>query len=203
MLRVMQDFGHQQYHVLQQNVVFNLGQPPLHVGSPISTVFLFYYCTILLFYYFALFYFYLFHSTYSTAAGRGRCLGLAARDAKKFLHRGQPLLDVGLVLPRTTTYYHVLPCTITYYHVLPRTNTYYQVLPRIAAERNSCISGSHPGPPLHVGYCFAILLFTPHTVLPRPMSGVGGPRCKKNLASRTATLRCRPRATAYYSTNRT
>ena len=105
------------------------------------------------------------------------------------------------VLPRTTTYYHVLPRTTTYYHVLPHTTTYYHVPPRTTAKHNFCISGSHPCMSALLFYCSTSLLFyyfTPHTVLPRPMFGVGGPRCKKVCASRTATLRCRPRTTTYY-----
>ena len=111
------------------------------------------------------------------------------------------------ILPRTTTYYHVLPRTTTYQHVLPRTNTHYHVLPCTIAQakRSFCISGSHPCMSALLLYCFTILLFyfTPHTVLPRPMFGVGGPRCEKNFASRAATLLCRPRTTYYHVLPRT
>ena len=128
----------------------HLGQPPLHVGSPILlfcnfTILLFYYSTILL----------------QIQYCRGRCLGMAARDANKFS-----------------------------FHVLPRTT----------AERSFCISDSHPCmsallfyySTILLFYCFAILRFydftillfyhfTPDTVLPRPMFGVGSPRCKNSF----------------------
>ena len=186
-------------HILQQNVVFASRAATLACRPSYSTVLLLYYFAISL------------HIQYC----RGRCLGLAARDAKKCLHRGQPLLDVGLVLPRTTTYhhvllyvlprtttyYHVLPRTTTYCHILPRTTTYYRALPRtttyyqvlthtthvlprtiVQAERSFCISGSHLAcRPSRSTFYYLLFHFTPHTVLPRPMFGVGGPRCKKNL----------------------
>ena len=95
------------------------------------------------------------------------------------MQKKQPPLHVGLVLPRTT------------------------------AERSFCISDSHPCMSALLFYYFTILLFyyftillfyyftillfyyfTPDTILPRPMFGVGRPRCKKKLA-------CRP---AYYFT---
>ena len=69
------------YHVLQQNVVFASRTANLACRPSYSTVLLFYYFTISL----------------QIQYCRGRCLGLAARDAKKF-----------------STYYHVLPHTTTY-----------------------------------------------------------------------------------------
>ena len=107
-----------------------------------------------------------------TCTKAGRHAGLAARDAKK----NQPPLHVGLVLPRTT------------------------------AEHSFCISDSHPCMSALLFYCTALLFYyfivyyftiTPDTVLPRPMFGVGRPRCKNKFAFRTATLACRP---AYYFT---
>ena len=97
---------------------------PCALGPPIL---LFYYFSILPFYVFTVV---LFDSTYSTAAPM---FGVRCPRCKKVLHRGQPLLDDGLILLTTTYYhllYHILPRTTTYYHVLPRTTTYYLVLPR-------------------------------------------------------------------------
>ena len=159
----------------------------------------------------------------------GRHAGLAARDAKKFLHRGQPLLDVAHVGPAILLFYCFTILLLYYFTprtvlprpmfgvggprckknlhrgqpdvglVLPRTTTYYHA-PRTTAERSFCISGSHPCISALLFYCFTILLFynftfllfyyfTQHTVLPRPMFGVGCPRCKKGFASRAAILR--------------
>ena len=57
----------------------------------------------------------------------------------------------------------------------PRCKKAFHVLPRTTAERSFCISDGQP--------CMSALVllfyyFTPDTVLPRPMFGVG-PRCKK------------------------
>ena len=103
---------------------------------------------------------------------RGRCLGLAARDAKKQFASRTATLECSYI-------------TILLYY-------YFTLL---------------------LFYYFTILL-APDTVLPRPMFGVGRPRCKKKIhvlprttkyttyyhvlqqnvvfASRTATLACRP-----------
>ena len=80
---------------------------------------------------------------------RGRCLGLAARDAKKF-----------------STYYHVLPRTTTYYHVLQQNIVFASRTANLACRPS---------------YSTVLLFyyFTADTVLPRPMFGVGRPRCNK------------------------
>ena len=76
-------------YVLQQNVVFASRTANLACRPSYSTILLFYYFTILLFYYFTI----LLQIQYC----RGRCLGLAARDAKKF-----------------STYYHVLQQNVVF-----------------------------------------------------------------------------------------
>ena len=60
---------------------------------------------------------------------RGRCWGLAARDAKKYASRADTLRSASNYVPGSIVYSHVLPRTIMYYHVLPRTTTYSHVLP--------------------------------------------------------------------------
>ena len=142
----------------------------------------------------------LFHSRYSTAAAD--VWGWPPEMQKKF--------------PRTTTYtyYHGLQqnvvfasrtanlaCRPSYSTVLliyyftpdtvlprpmfgvgrPRCKKVFHVLPRTTAERSFCISDGQPCMSALLFYCFTVLLFyyfTPDTVLPRPMFGVG-PRCKK------------------------
>ena len=110
------------------------------------------------------FYYLLFHFTPHTVLPRPM-FGVGGPRCKKILHRGQPLLDVGLVL-HTTTYYHVLPHTTT--HVLPRTI--------VQAERSFCISGNQPQTSaakfLHLG---------------QPTANIG----RKVFASRTASPACR------------
>ena len=53
----------------------------------------------------------------------------------------------------------------------------------------------HVGPPILLSYYFTIYYFTPDTVLPRPMFGVGRPRCKKFSTYYHAP----PRTATYYS----
>ena len=77
------------------------------------------------------------------------------------------------------------PCmSASYYHVLQ---------PNIVFASRTATLACRP--------CYSTVLlfyyFTPDTVLPRPMFGVGRPRCKNKFAFRTATLACRP---AYYFT---
>ena len=113
----------------------------MHVGPP-----------ILLFYYFTI--------SLQIQYCRGRCLGLAARNAKSF--------------PRTTTHHHVLP--------------------RTTAERSFASRTANLACRPSYSIFFTNLIFyyfTPDTVLPRPMFGVGRPRCEK-------IFHVLPRTTTYY-----
>ena len=64
----------------------------------------------------------------------------------------------------------------TYYHVLPHTTTYYHVL-----QQNVVFASRTANLACRPSYSTFLLCyyFTPDTVLPRPMFGVGRPRCKK------------------------
>ena len=77
----------------------------------------------------------------------------------------------------------------TYYHVLPHTTTYYHVLQQnvVFASRTANLA-CRPSYSTVLLFCY----FTPDTVLPRPMFGVGRPRCKK-------VFHVLPRTTTYYS----
>ena len=103
---------------------------------------------------------------------RGRCLGLAARDAKKFS---------------------------TYYHVLPHTTTYYNVLPRTTAERSFCISDGQPCMSALLFYCFTILLF--HSRYSTAAADVWGwpPEMQTSFPRTTTYYLVLPRTTTYYS----
>ena len=179
--------------------MFRVGRPRCTKRNCISdshfcmSALLFYYFTMLPFYYF----------TPDTVLPRPM-FGVGCPRCKKVCH----------VVPRSTTYYHILLRTATYYHVLPRprTTTYYHVLQQnvVFASRTATLA-CRPSYSILLFYYFTILLFyyfTPDTVLPRPMFGIGRPRCKKFrtyyhvlqqnvvFASRTATLACRPSCSA-------
>ena len=179
------------------------------------------YSTVLLIYYFSI----LLQIQYC----RGQCLGLTTRDAKKFSTYYHVLQQNVVFASRTANlacrpsystvllFYYLLfhsrystaaadvwgwpPEMQKVFHVLPRTTTYCHVL-----QQNV---GLHLGQPtLHVGppiLFFTNLIFyyfTPDTVLPRPMFGVGRPRCKKvfHVLPRTTTYyHVLQRTTTYYS----
>ena len=139
-----------------QKMFLHRGQPLLDVAHVGPAILLFYCFAILLLYYSL-------HVQYC----RGRCLGLAARDAKS------------LFASRTAT----LRCR-------PRTTTYNHILPRTTAERSFCISDSHPCVSALLFYCFTIFLFchftflllyylTQHTVLPRRCLGFAARDAKR------------------------
>ena len=150
-----------------KNKFLQLGQPPLHVGPPNSTILLLCYFTISL----------------QIQYCRGRCLGLAARDAKKQFASRTATLEcsyITILLFYSFTlllfYYFAcsrysaaaadvwgwppemqkkIPCTTTHYQI-------YYVLPRTAAERSFLHLGQpplHVGPPILLFYYFTILLF--------------------------------------------
>ena len=177
------------YHVLPRTARTTAERSFCISGShPCTSALLFYCSTSLLFYYFTM--------SLHTQCCRGRCLGLAARDAKSLFASRTATLRCRL---RTTTYYHILPRTTTYYHVLPRTTTYDHVL----QQKKSLHLGQprlHVGPRILLFYKTILIFcyFTPHTVLLRPMFGVGSPACKIFFASRAAALRCRPRTTYHH-----
>ena len=87
----------------------------------------------------------------------------------------------------SASYYHVLPHIATYYHVLPRTTTYYHVL---SYKQNVVFASRF--------YCFTILLF--YSTYSTAAADVWGwrPEMQNSIASRAATLRCRPRTTYYH-----
>ena len=161
-----------------QKKFLHLGWPTLHVGPPIL---LFYEFTILLFYCFTI--------SLQVQYCRGRCLWLAARDAKKFSTYHHVLQQNVVFASRTAN----LACRPSYSIFLL---IYYFTFSLHArdAKKRFCISDGQPCMSALLFYCFTNLLFfyfAPDTVLPRPMSGVDHPRCKKvfHVLPRTTAAR--------------
>ena len=160
-------------------------------GQPCMSALLFYCFTILLFYCFTI--------SLQVQYCRGRCLGLAARDAKKFSTYHHVLQQNVVFASRTAN----LACRPSYSIFLLIYYFSFSLHARDAKKR-FCISDGQPCMSALLFYCFTNLLFfyfAPDTVLPRPMFGVDHPRCKKIFhvlqqnvvfASRTANLACRP-----------
>ena len=111
-----------------------------------------------------------------------------------------PLPMFGVGRPRckkVSTYYHVLqqnvgfasrtasqPCmsALLFYCFTILLLLFYFFTPRPRYKKRFCISDGQPCMSALLFCCFTVLLFyyfTPDTVLPRPMFGVGRPRCKK------------------------
>ena len=131
------------------------------------------YSTVLLFYYFTV----LLYISLQVQYCRGRCLGLAARDAKKFSTYHHVLQQNVVFASRTAN----LACRPSYSMFLL---IYYFTFSLHArdAKKRFCISDGQPCMSALLFYCFTNLLFfyfAPDTVLPRPMFGVDHPRCKK------------------------
>ena len=194
----------------------HLGRPTLHVGPP-----------ILLFNYFTIYYFtpdtVLPRPMFGV--GHPRCKKVFhvlprtttychVLQQNVVLHLGRPTLHVGppiLLFYRFTIllfYSRYSAAAADVWGWPPemrkknrRTTTYYHLLPRTTAERIFCISDGQPCMSALLFYCFTVLLFyyfTPDTVLPRPMFGVGRPRCKKIFHVLYHILP-RTRTTTYYS----
>ena len=137
-------------------------------GQPCMSALLFYCFTILLFYCFTI--------SLQVQYCRGRCLGLAARDAKKFSTYHHVLQQNVVFASRTAN----LACRPSYSIFLLIYYTFS--LHARDAKKRFCISDGQPCMSALLFYCFTNLLFfyfAPDTVLPRPMSGVDHPRCKK------------------------
>ena len=201
------------YHVLQQNVVFASRTANLACRPSYSTVLLFYYLLFHSRYSTAA------ADVWGWPPEMQKVFHVLPRTTTYChvlqqnvgLHLGQPTLHVG---PPILFFYELnillfysrystaaadvwgwppemrknFPRTTTYYHILPRTTTYYHVL-----QQNVVFASRTANLVCRPSYSTVLLFyyFTPDTVLPRPMFGVGRPRCKQ-------VFHVLPRTTSYY-----
>ena len=157
------------YHGLQQNVVFASRTANLACRPSYSTVLLIYYFTILL----------------QIQYCRGRCLGLAARDAKKFSTYYHVLQQNVVFASRTAN----LACRPSYSTVL--LFYYFTISPQIQFCRGRCLGLARDAKKFFTYYhvvgrprcknSAADVCGWPSEMQKtlRPMFAVGRPRCKK------------------------